>query len=279
MLIGWEKEGWGRGERGRRADQSRLWGSKKIPPSEFFRKVRLQWEDVRGEGGSQRGVYKQALAVVEEVIGRKQPGLRGSCLRFCFVCCLLMAFVSLGNGVVLRSRGAAAKGRRTAVVKMGGKEETEEVVSKKQARRSIMGSDMFNRRGFKDEKEDASELMTSEFTSELLKEIRELENTLVRDDVTVRLAKSYGFCWGVERAVAIAYETRQHFPSKRIWLTNEIIHNPLVNKRYVISVTAMPYSLSFSHGRATMTMQIGGNGRDVPPTGKYGEGFLASERR
>ncbi|MFO7143644.1 4-hydroxy-3-methylbut-2-enyl diphosphate reductase, partial [Arthrospira sp. PCC 8006] len=37
-------------------------------------------------------------------------------------------------------------------------------------------------------------------------------------------------CWGVERAVAMAYETRQHFPTERIWITNEIIHNPSVNQ-------------------------------------------------
>ncbi|HEY9838591.1 MAG TPA: 4-hydroxy-3-methylbut-2-enyl diphosphate reductase, partial [Vampirovibrionales bacterium] len=42
--------------------------------------------------------------------------------------------------------------------------------------------------------------------------------------------QAFGFCWGVERAVAIAYETRQHFPTERIWITNEIIHNPSVNQ-------------------------------------------------
>jgi 4-hydroxy-3-methylbut-2-enyl diphosphate reductase len=45
----------------------------------------------------------------------------------------------------------------------------------------------------------------------------------------VRLAEAFGFCWGVERAVAMAYETRRHYPSERIWITNEIIHNPSVN--------------------------------------------------
>mmetsp|Transcript_4035 Transcript_4035/g.12121 ORF Transcript_4035/g.12121 Transcript_4035/m.12121 type:complete len:444 (+) Transcript_4035:88-1419(+) len=104
-------------------------------------------------------------------------------------------------------------------------------VSKRQARRAIMSSKNFNRNGFKSQKEGAADLMTTEFTSHLLKEIRDMENTVVRDEVTVRLAKAYGFCWGVERAVAIAYETRTHFPTQKIWLTNEIIHNPLVNRR------------------------------------------------
>lgn len=49
-------------------------------------------------------------------------------------------------------------------------------------------------------------------------------------NVTVKLAESYGFCWGVERAVQIAYEARKQFPTERIWITNEIIHNPTVNK-------------------------------------------------
>ncbi|KAF3533756.1 hypothetical protein DY000_02036595 [Brassica cretica] len=51
------------------------------------------------------------------------------------------------------------------------------------------------------------------------------------DYVTVKLAKAYGFCWGVERAVQIAYEARKQFPEERLWITNEIIHNPTVNKR------------------------------------------------
>ena len=68
------------------------------------------------------------------------------------------------------------------------------------------------------------------YQSNLIQQIRENNYTLERGDVTIRLAEAFGFCWGVERAVAMAYETRQHFPKERIWITNEIIHNPSVNQ-------------------------------------------------
>jgi 4-hydroxy-3-methylbut-2-enyl diphosphate reductase len=49
--------------------------------------------------------------------------------------------------------------------------------------------------------------------------------------VTVRLAEEFGFCYGVDRAVDYAYETRMQFPERRIFLLGEIIHNPHVNRR------------------------------------------------
>jgi len=49
--------------------------------------------------------------------------------------------------------------------------------------------------------------------------------------LTVYLAEEFGFCYGVGRAVRLAYETCARYPGKRIFLTNEIIHNPRVNAR------------------------------------------------
>ncbi len=46
---------------------------------------------------------------------------------------------------------------------------------------------------------------------------------------TVRLAKQFGFCYGVERAIDLAYAARKVFPEQRIFLLGEIIHNPDVN--------------------------------------------------
>lgn len=50
-------------------------------------------------------------------------------------------------------------------------------------------------------------------------------------DLTIKLAEAYGYCWGVERAVQMAYEARQRYPDQRVHVTNEIIHNPAVNQR------------------------------------------------
>ena len=72
--------------------------------------------------------------------------------------------------------------------------------------------------------------MQSVYQSNLIQQIRDNNYTLQKGDVTIKLAKAFGFCWGVERSVAIAYETRQHFPNQQIWITYELIHNPSVNQ-------------------------------------------------
>ncbi len=97
-------------------------------------------------------------------------------------------------------------------------------------KRSLNSSENYHRKGFGHEAEVAGQ-MQSEYESGLIQQIRNSQFTLRRGDVTIRLAEAFGFCWGVERAVAMAYETRQHFPEERIWITNEIIHNPSVNQR------------------------------------------------
>ncbi|MEG3970543.1 4-hydroxy-3-methylbut-2-enyl diphosphate reductase [Microcoleus sp. T2B6] len=96
-------------------------------------------------------------------------------------------------------------------------------------KRSLQQSENYHRKGFGHEAEVAGVMQTA-YQSSLIQQIRDNNYRLERGAVTIRLAQAFGFCWGVERAVAIAYETRQHFPSERIWITNEIIHNPSVNE-------------------------------------------------
>lgn len=97
-------------------------------------------------------------------------------------------------------------------------------------KRSLHQSDKYFRKGFGHDEAVAGQMQT-EYNSGLIQQIRDSNYGLTRGEVTIRLAKAFGFCWGVERAVAMAYETRQHFPMERIWITNEIIHNPGVNER------------------------------------------------
>lgn len=58
-----------------------------------------------------------------------------------------------------------------------------------------------------------------------------------------KLAKEFGFCYGVDRAVDYAYQTRRQFPDKRVFLSGEIIHNPDVNQR----IQAMGISILKDH--------------------------------
>jgi 4-hydroxy-3-methylbut-2-en-1-yl diphosphate reductase len=97
-------------------------------------------------------------------------------------------------------------------------------------KRSLNHSAQYHRKGF-GHGEAVAQTLQSEYQSPLIQEIRSQNYRLTRGNVTISLAQSFGFCWGVERAVAMAYETRTHFPTERIWITNEIIHNPSVNQR------------------------------------------------
>jgi 4-hydroxy-3-methylbut-2-enyl diphosphate reductase len=95
-------------------------------------------------------------------------------------------------------------------------------------KRSLHHSERYNRRGFGLGDEVAGSLEQA-YQSDLVAKLRANGYELREGRLTVRLAEAFGFCWGVERAVAMAYETRRHYPSERIWITNEIIHNPSVN--------------------------------------------------
>ncbi|AHB87753.1 4-hydroxy-3-methylbut-2-enyl diphosphate reductase IspH [Thermosynechococcus sp. NK55a] len=97
-------------------------------------------------------------------------------------------------------------------------------------KRSLHSSENYHRKGF-GHGEAVNQQLQGEYQSSLIQQIRANGYRWQQGDVTIRLAAAFGFCWGVERAVALAYETRTHFPTERIWITNEIIHNPSVNER------------------------------------------------
>ena len=68
------------------------------------------------------------------------------------------------------------------------------------------------------------------YRSELVERIRANGGVISSGNLTVKLAKEFGFCYGVERAIDLAYAARKYFPPPRpIYLLGEIIHNPEVN--------------------------------------------------
>src|ERR1700722_3789626 len=73
--------------------------------------------------------------------------------------------------------------------------------------------------------------LAQSYGSLAVKRLKELGYDAHAGDIRVKLAREFGFCYGVDRAVAYAYETREQFPNHRIFLCGEIIHNPDVNAR------------------------------------------------
>eukprot|EP00579_Thalassiosira_antarctica_P003710 CAMPEP_0201906224 /NCGR_PEP_ID=MMETSP0902-20130614/56910_1 /ASSEMBLY_ACC=CAM_ASM_000551 /TAXON_ID=420261 /ORGANISM="Thalassiosira antarctica, Strain CCMP982" /LENGTH=463 /DNA_ID=CAMNT_0048440353 /DNA_START=247 /DNA_END=1638 /DNA_ORIENTATION=+ len=102
-------------------------------------------------------------------------------------------------------------------------------MTKKAKRLSYMKTPTFHRRGFKEVRDSVEKSMGEQFESTLVDELKSSEFMIKKDGVTVHLAKDFGFCWGVERSIALAYEAVEHFPGKTVHITNELIHNPAVN--------------------------------------------------
>jgi len=94
-----------------------------------------------------------------------------------------------------------------------------------------MKSPTFYRQGFKDVRPAVEKSMEDQFKSSLVDELKTNDFVIEKDGVKVYLAKDFGFCWGVERSIALAYEAVEHFPGKTVHITNELIHNPEVNDK------------------------------------------------
>ncbi len=71
--------------------------------------------------------------------------------------------------------------------------------------------------------------LAAAYDSAIVDELKQSGFVRTHGRLTIHLAKEFGFCYGVDRAVDYAYQTRKRFPDKRVFLTGEIIHNPHVN--------------------------------------------------
>ena len=93
-----------------------------------------------------------------------------------------------------------------------------------------MQDQKYFRKGFK-MRGEVQHLLDRDYRSEVVEKIRENGNVFEAEDLTLRLADEFGFCYGVDRAVDYAFQTREKFPDKRIFITGDMIHNPSMNDR------------------------------------------------
>lgn len=80
-------------------------------------------------------------------------------------------------------------------------------------------------------KDDVAGVLARDYHSQLIEKIKDSGYRWQSGRLTLYLAQEFGFCYGVDRAVDYAYQTRRRFPDQRVFLTGEIIHNPHVNMR------------------------------------------------
>jgi 4-hydroxy-3-methylbut-2-enyl diphosphate reductase len=80
-----------------------------------------------------------------------------------------------------------------------------------------------------DLKHEVAGVLAESYHSELVNAIKANDYRHRSGRLTIFLAREFGFCYGVDRAVDYAYQARRRFPDRRVFLTGEIIHNPHVN--------------------------------------------------
>src|SRR5690348_13748269 len=74
-------------------------------------------------------------------------------------------------------------------------------------------------------------MLAENYHSAIVDRIKADDFTYRTGRLTIHLAREFGFCYGVDRAVDYAYQARERFPDRTVYLTGEIIHNPHVNAK------------------------------------------------
>ncbi len=108
----------------------------------------------------------------------------------------------------------------------------------------------------------------SHYRSDLVNRIRANGGVLSAENLTIKLAKEFGFCYGVERAIDLAYAARKCFPEPRkIYLLGEIIHNPEVNDQIrnmgIVTIAAKPSEEEIARLQADAVVIIPAFGTEV----------------
>jgi 4-hydroxy-3-methylbut-2-enyl diphosphate reductase len=91
-------------------------------------------------------------------------------------------------------------------------------------------SSLIFRKGL-DMKHAVAGMLAENYHSAIVERIKAEDFTYRTGRLTIYLAREFGFCYGVDRAVDYAYQTRERFPDRPVYLTGEIIHNPHVNDK------------------------------------------------
>tara|TARA_B100000925_G_scaffold130799_1_gene97856 strand:+ start:1094 stop:2263 length:1170 start_codon:yes stop_codon:yes gene_type:complete len=90
--------------------------------------------------------------------------------------------------------------------------------------------------------EDVQAEVEKHYRSPIVEKLRKGGGSLTIGTTTLRLAQQFGFCYGVERAIDLAYASRRVFPENRIFLIGEIIHNPEVNRQLEdMGIVSLPW--------------------------------------
>src|SRR5437667_10590037 len=91
-------------------------------------------------------------------------------------------------------------------------------------------SSLIFRKGL-DLKHAVAGMLADNYHSALVDRIKADDFVFRAGRLTLHLAREFGFCYGVDRAVDYAYQTCERFPDRNVFLTGEIIHNPHVNEK------------------------------------------------
>jgi len=80
-------------------------------------------------------------------------------------------------------------------------------------------------------KSEVEPILARTYQSAVIERLKAFGYAATAGDLEIKLAREFGFCYGVDRAVDYAYQTRRQFPDRNVFLSGEIIHNPDVNRR------------------------------------------------
>ncbi|KAI6682231.1 hypothetical protein NL676_036112 [Syzygium grande] len=202
----------------------------------------------------------------------------------------------VGCGAIRRLRGGPLSIRCSGGHPSAGSAAADGGFDAKAFRHNLTRSESYNRKGF-GRKEEALQLMSREHNNrscasrtgvvdsississsqylsvKLLDTLKENGNEYTWGMSLSNLLIAKGFCWGVVEAIRIAYEARKQFSEEKIWITNEIIHNPTVNKEMEVE------TIPLEDGKKQFDVVNKGDVVVFPAFGAAVEEMLTSEKK